>query len=689
MKKILPKLLIAMIALSVIGIAAGVWYAQKVFVPVKLKPFLIEKAKSAGVKIDFEGIGYSFPDKISVLNLTVFEKTIPGQKLLTAQRVKINFKLQPLLFKKQIIVNRVELKTLQVYPGPGRAFTSKGDLFLDGEFSYKINNPASLVYHVMLTLKDQEIKDVPVIKTISGLNGQLKIEANKISIIQLKGSSFECPVEFAGYLENFRSPYIDFSEKIDLNLSKVNDFLPDNINNSIKNISFNGKAAVILNIAGKVKDGPVEFNGHANFIDAQVKIQQLVNTINGINGEVDFNKSTLTITRLEAQYNNQSYTLKANITDFSAPSVYAVLNSQDLLLEAKLKAAEDYTHFDAIEANWFNSSINLVGDIQNYQNPQLKLSGDIKIDLEDIKKISSRIIGENKNISSILDNLKPKGACLTAIFLDCPVNNLADGEIGIKATSENANLAGFNLGAMDMSMQLKNKVLFMPKLNLTPYEGALNMQGQMDWTQKDKASLPVYNLYIDLSGVNLEKLAKDTAFKNNNVWGMLSIKTMLNGAGSDLGNIKGSGWITVTNGHLWEFPLLGGLADTLNMPALKKIEIKETAGNFAITDKKIETQDLKFLVPQVNMLAKGNLGFDGNLDFGVGLSFASSFAGENEFSKLANLLIDKTGNLIGQVAVSGTIKEPKYTFVPLHLDSLIKNQLIESLASRLSGAPGG
>jgi hypothetical protein len=135
----------------------------------------------------------------------------------------------------------------------------------------------------------------------------------------------------------------------------------------------------------------------------------------------------------------------------------------------------------------------------------------------------------------------------------------------------------------------------------------------------------------------------------------------------------------VANGHLWEFPLLGGIAEALNLPRLKKIEIKEAAGNFTIADRKIDTQNLQFSSPQFNMLARGNMGFDGTLDFNVGLSFTPGFAQENEFAKLAALIIDETGRFIGQVGVSGTVKQPKYIFIPLHLDKLIKNQVVEGL----------
>ena len=137
---------------------------------------------------------------------------------------------------------------------------------------------------------------MPLVKDIADLNGQIKIEIDKISIIKLKGASFGCPVEFAGYLENFRDPYLDLTETIDLDLSKINSFLSARINKAIKHMSFAGKSAVVLNMSGKFSEWPLKFNGHAAILGAQIKIQPLANPIKGISGEAS--------TKIRSQYRN-------------------------------------------------------------------------------------------------------------------------------------------------------------------------------------------------------------------------------------------------------------------------------------------------------------------------------------------------------------------------------------------------
>lgn len=664
MKKIILRVFIWGLVLLLTIAVAGFIYLQNVFIPRRLKPIIIDSAyKAAGIKIDIKNVDFIFSGMLSVQGLTLFEKDIPSQKFITIERATIHFRPLEIIFKKQAIINKIGLIGLQVYPGPGHTFKSCGDMFIDGRFIFKLNQPDKISYSAILTLKNQDIKHMPIVKDIANLNGQIKIEPDKFSIIKLTGNSYGCPVEFAGYFENFKDPYLDLTETIDLDLSKINNFLSPKINKGLRQITLSGKSAVILRTSGKFSQWPLKFNGSAKVVGAEAKIRALANPIKAINGDVNFDENSLSIPRIDAQYNDLLYTFKANVTNFSAPSVYSVLSSQDLLFEVQLRTQEDYTRFDTIEGTWFNSSLNLAGEIQNYQNPELKLSGEADINLEDIQKILSRLAGQNEKLNNFFNNLKPKGICNMSLFLDGLINDFSNCELGIKANSENINISGFNLGPMDMTAQLKEKTFLIPKLQFTPYDGNMKIQGAITPGSK-------YNVDINVFDVNLEKLTKDTGFKDKNIWGILSISSSLNGLGNDLNNLKGTGWFAISNGHLWEIPLLGRLAETMQLAMLTKVEIKEAAGNFTIADKKISTQNLQFLSPQLNMSARGDLGFAGELDFNIGLTFAPGFAKENEFTRLAMLLADETGRLLGQVNLSGTLKEPRYAFVPFHLDRI-------------------
>jgi len=680
MKKLLFRTSISLVIILILTAGAGWWYIEKVFLPTKLEPMVIETLQNkAGIKIAIGDIFYIFPREFIIKGFTLFEKEIPSQKFLTVKEIDIRFRPMALLVKKQVIINKIDLKTLQIYPGPGHTFISKGHIFIDGEFSYKLNDPESLTYNAVLNLKDQDIKNMPFVKDIAQLNGRIKIVPEKISIIELKGISFGCPVEFAGFLENFKDPYLDLTENIDLDLSKINKFLSEKVSKAIKPITLSGRSAAMLHMSGKFSEWPLKFNGSAKVANAEAKIQNMANPILSISANAVFDENSVSIPDLSAQYNNIYYNFKANLTNFNAPSIYAVLTSQDFLLETKIRTIDDYIRFDTLDANWFNSNIQLVGEIQSYQKPELKLSGEAQIDLEDIQKILVRIQGPNEKFSAFMNNLRPKGKCAVSLFIDGMLHDFANCEIGIKAGSENLSLSGFNLGVLDMSMQVKNKLLTVPKMDLNPYGGVLKLEGKFNFAPTDKTTANEYNVEIKGANIDLSKLIKDTGFKDKTIWGNSFFSCSLNGVSNDLGKLNGQGWIMVSDGHLWEFPLLGGLADLLSLHQLKNVEIKEVAGNFTVQDKKIATDNLEFTSPQMNMQARGSLGLEGALDFNIGLSVARDFAQQNELTKLAMIIVDETGRFLGQIKLSGTLKEPKYAFVPFHLDKIFDNKVINKI----------
>ena len=664
MKKIILRVFLTFILISILSIGLGIWYVQAIFIPQKLKPLIIETAqKTSGFKIGLKDVLYQFPQQFSLRGVTLFEKDISNQKSMEIKKLNIHFKLLPILFKKQVIINRIGLENIQIYPGPGRTFTSKGDIFIDGELLYKFDNPKDISYDAVIHLNNQDIKNMPFVKNISHLNGRIKLVPDKISIIELKGNSFGCPIEFTGYLENFKDPYLDLAESIDLDLSKVDNFLSAKVSKSLKSITLSGKGGAILHISGKFSEWPLKFNSSAKVAGAEAKIKNILNPVKSITGSVTFDENSISIPALDAEYNNISYGLKGALTSFNAPSVYLVLTSQELSLEAKIRTIDDYVRFDSIDGSWFNSTLSLVGEIQNRQQPELKLSGELKLNLDDVQKILSRIIGPDEKRNAFMKGLNPKGICNASIFVDALLNDFANCEIGIKAGSENMGLGGFNLGALDASLQLKNKILSIPKFDLTPYDGTLKIQANATGSE--------YSIDINSVNLNLEKLIKDTNMKDKNIWGTGALNCSLNGKGADLAALKGQGWIMISKGRLWEFPLLGGLADVLKMPQLKTVQINSAAGNFIIADKNISTDNLRFTSPQMNIEARGALGFSGGLDFNIGLNLAPGFAEANQLAKLAMFLADETGRFLGQVKLSGTVKEPKYAYVPFHLDKIL------------------
>jgi len=69
------------------------------------------------------------------------------------------------------------------------------------------------------------------------------------------------------------------------------------------------------------------------------------------------------------------------------------------------------------------------------------------------------------------------------------------------------------------------------------------------------------------------------------------------------------------------------------------------------------------------------------------LSFTPGFAQENQLAKLAMLLVDETGRFLGELKLTGTLKEPKYSFVTLHLDKIFDNAVVNKIKELFKKQP--
>jgi len=110
--------------------------------------------------------------------------------------------------------------------------------------------------------------------------------------------------------------------------------------------------------------------------------------------------------------------------------------------------------------------------------------------------------------------------------------------------------------------------------------------------------------------------------------------------------VTGSGRVGVTGGALLEFPILGGFADLLNLPALRAIRFQEAEGAFQIKEGRIETNSLELRSPEAVLTISGWGGF---------LQGAQSPIRWNIFLK-------GTRYVMGGMQLAGTWKEPKRKF---------------------------
>jgi hypothetical protein len=163
-----------------------------------------------------------------------------------------------------------------------------------------------------------------------------------------------------------------------------------------------------------------------------------------------------------------------------------------------------------------------------------------------------------------------------------------------------------------------------------------------------------YKFNFDASECDLQKIlfAMRGAPKGRPVTGTLGGHCELEGDGTDLATLTGKGTLELGEGILWEAPLFGIFSHILGNT--KATNAKAT---FTIEDEKVETTDLVIAAGVFTAESRGDLGFNGDLDFRVKAKFLRNWLG-----------IGWIGQIIGEILeykVGGTITKPTYQPVNL------------------------
>jgi hypothetical protein len=389
--------------------------------------------------------------------------------------------------------------------------------------------------------------------------------------------------------------------------------------------------------------------------------------IKDINGSVIFEDDTVKLTKTSFRHNGVTYNVECALTelDIDQPEATLSLTSDGLSAQGDFLFKEDYATIKRFSGKILNSPFNIKGDVKDISSPTGNLYCEVRADLEDIRRYLSR--SGRAQVS-----LKPTGQCIIAAFYNGSLKELADAEGRIKLSSKNIAVNNIAIDEFYLDLRMDRGVISTHRFSARLYEGLFNGSLKVDLLEKGRP----FSIGYALKDSDLKMLSKDLDLKKKDIAGSLSSKLFLKGYLNSPDSLRGSGWITITDGRLWESPLLGGVIELLRAPMLKSVVFEEAAGNIVVENKKVSTDDLTFYSESVNIRAKGSVGFDQNLDFVLSTNMTQDLVeGSSDFSRVANILLKQAGNYMGSIKVSGTIKNPKYKLDVKPVRKIFGNQL--------------
>ncbi len=501
------------------------------------------------------------------------------------------------------------------------------------------------------------ISGIPYINSIEDIAGRIVFSKEVLTTSDLNGSILGNRAYLRGTFENFRNPFIKALIKSEIDLPKTLNIFPENIKKKVEKFDFKkGTASTNSLLNGTLRDMYYALDMRLNGVEFNYKgIDKPFNVIGGL---VSIKKDFIS-GRVSGIFMDKKYEVNTEILNFRKPDISLALDSDELHIETRCEFADNELSFSKFDGKIYNTSFNLIGE-SNLTLPSFNAYGDILFDLDDLKRFFPKT-------ADFCEKNKLRGNARLNLFLKGEGLVWREWEIGLKVKSDEIGFLTYKVNDLYADLRFKDKILKIASLNLKPYEGLLFLRGSFDLNQTE---IP-YNLDMDLSGLELNKLVQDTQLKKKDISGSLSSKILASGNANNLDTLKAKGWLKIINGNLWEISFLRGLADILFMPNLKTIIFKDAFANFEVSDRKISTTDALLTSDELNLIISGTVDFAGSLDLILTTSFSRNFVDKTASEKIKTFVLDSLGRLVGEVHITGNLKEPKYTVKPVRLDKIL------------------
>lgn len=509
------------------------------------------------------------------------------------------------------------------------------------------------------TLLDSKLSGLDFVDEVSGINGKFTFNNSGILSDRLLADVWGVPIEARINLSDFSNPLLNINISSRLNLASLQQILKDRFEFSFPG-DIKGTSSLSLGIQGRIPSAQLlQINGYLDVSGATLNLKEINSPFEGINGRLEFAQNQIKWSGLNFKYLGEPYTTSGTLTNFQAPGVQLELSSKDLSLEASLALNKQLVKLAKLSGRYLNSEFSLTGDInaQNIPNLEAEVSGDLVIDLEDIKE-------PLKKFKSQLEQIKPKGKMQAKFNLSGNINDIKQCLLQAELSGSFISAYGLKADAFLLDYRQADGLADIPSIHLSLYDGTVDGSAKMNLKSDN---LP-YWLTLDIQGLKIEKLKLDTEAKGKDIAGTLLAQLKINGFSGDLSKLSGEGKVFITGGKLWQLNLFKGLGSLIFAEDFANIIFNEGTCSFSIQDKYIFTDSLKLKSNIANLAGSAKIGFDGSLGASLNVEVLDETAPiSGTFKDVTTAIVGQAGRF-GVIKVSGTLKEPKYRFQPAVAD---------------------
>ncbi|MBI5124066.1 MAG: DUF748 domain-containing protein [Candidatus Omnitrophica bacterium] len=507
-----------------------------------------------------------------------------------------------------------------------------------------------LMYSGSLDIRNLILSNLDYVERIDDIRGTAVFSESEFSSKDIKCTILGVPVKAMAECADLQKRGLVINITSVVGLKTMKDILKTRFNISMPaEIEGEGNLNLKLQYLDPAAP-PTAVNGHMDVEDASLILEFGKMPLKNVSGAFIFTSNQLFWKDLEFRYMDADCISSGILTNFDKPGIDLELDSDKMRFRSLLAINNNFITLSSLEGRYDNFEFSVYGDLDTADpsNIAADVSGLIKFNLDEDKE-------PFKIFKDVLKNSRPSGRMAAKFNLKGNLKDFNKCSVTAEVSSAAVSLYGFRMDNFKFDFMQRNGVMDIVRMQAFLYGGALNATGSLDLASKDSP----YQINADIKGVRIEKIKKDTAFKDNDIAGFVNMHFGLKGFSGDLSRLNGWGNISVSEGKLWQLNLFKGLGALLFRKDFSSVIFKEGFCDFYIKDKTAFTNDLVLRSDLLNINGNLKIGFDNSIGASMKAEFTDEGVDAARISDMAGAIERYT-----IIEVNGTLKEPKYKIRP-------------------------
>ena len=549
-----------------------------------------------------------------------------------------------------VILNNNALDITMTARLNGNEITLPQGLMFSGNPSFGIHlhsEGGALSYDGVIDLADGALKNLPMIEAIKEISGKILFETDKLSTQNLSFNALDTSVRVSGEVTSLAHPMLNLEASAkDVDLALAERLAPQFFKD--QGLKVSGKATITARIEGAAtKIDQAKIIATADISGASVESSKLKQNIENISGLVTYTAPTLSWKTLNLDFQKKTYLLNGHMQDFSNPYITTSVKGIDMSLDIQAQKIGDNIQIKDLNASFFDSSMSAKGliDLPPGKDPLIDITADGKLVIRDIPKFLPQY---EKNIA----DLKLAGILKFTTAINGTATDWQNWNADVSVTTPALSCMGYEINNLNIAAQERKGSLQPLEIKGTLYGGDFGIISPIGLVEP---GFP-FDATFKITRTDLALLKRDIpALQQKQFSGFLTIAGGLKGKVMDWKNMTGQSTVEITDGYLWEFPVLTKILSILSTSFQGgDVIITEASATLAMGEGRVTTNNLTLKSAAVSLIGEGWVDFDQNVDLNITPKV------EPKSGKTGNPigLINPTEGLLN-LHVTGTLQKPK------------------------------